>query len=299
MDSNDYSLEKITMQDIADIIKENLYKTEDVSVYGFNSQWNGIVFGEYKNGFIYYPYLFPYNNEDNICEKFYDMLQNEFPNVFQYGYSHDIVGGYDYFGITDDNSLMVHFPNLFKNDQEWIRNKVLSDKNSNINRDSKKTTVEKSNALKGFPYHPFTKDVNELLLKIFLDHPDLTAIDLRIWKQNLDNKKKINDKFLSAGLIVDDEYDVFVHPEYGAFFYNTGCSSMQEEIDSFKDIPALDYHCNVPQDELLGYLDMGYKFVIGPSVKIFDYDKRSPLYGVYCTNYNKDLNNDKQANLKH
>lgn len=90
--------------------------------------------------------------------------------------------------------------------------------------------------------------------------------------------------------MIDDEYNVFFHPEYGAFFYNTSCRSMQEEIESCNNILVrMDYHCYVPQEELLTYIDNGYEFVMGPSVKIFDNDSET-LNGVYCANYKKKLN---------
>lgn len=90
--------------------------------------------------------------------------------------------------------------------------------------------------------------------------------------------------------MIDDEYNVFFHPEYGAFFYNTSCRSMQEEIESCNNILVrMDYHCYVPQEELLTYIDNGYEFVMGPSVKIFDNDSEI-LNGVYCANYKKKLN---------
>ncbi len=89
-------------------------------------------------------------------------------------------------------------------------------------------------------------------------------------------------------MVKDEEYCVYVNPEYGAFFYNTSEKSIQEEIKSFKNIPALDYHVYVPQDVLSAYIDKGYEFVIGPYVKIYDDDNDS-LNGVYCINYNKTL----------
>lgn len=100
--------------------------------------------------------------------------------------------------------------------------------------------------------------------------------------------KEVEESLLKNGLVKDEEYCVYVNPEYGAFFYNTPEKSIQEEIKSFENIPALDYHVYVPQDVLSAYIDKGYEFVIGPYVKIFDDDNDS-LNGVYCINYNKTL----------
>lgn len=119
------SLEKITIQDIAPIIRERLDKKDEFSLYGFREQRNVVLFGEYMGGFIPNPYLLMYDQEDNMCEKFYDMLQSEFPNVFQYSYVHYLTGEYDYLGITDN--LNVCFPNLCTKDQEWIINQVYND----------------------------------------------------------------------------------------------------------------------------------------------------------------------------
>ncbi len=75
-----------------------------------------------KRGFITRPYLFTRDQDDNACEKFYDMLQSEYPNVFEYGYRHYFSGEYDYFGTTDN--LRIEFPKLSKSDEDWIFNQV-------------------------------------------------------------------------------------------------------------------------------------------------------------------------------
>lgn len=135
-----------------------------------------------------------------------------------------------------------------------------------------------------FPYHPY---LNVDMDKI--NNMKLTASELKMIKNNLEKKKKISDNILLSGLLIDDEYGVFIHPKYGAFFYNTSCSSMQEEIKScYNTLARMDYHCYVPQEELLTYIDNGYEFVMGPGVKIFDNDNET-LNGVYCVNYKKKL----------
>ena len=142
-----------------------------------------------------------------------------------------------------------------------------------------------NNELNKFPFHPcLNVDMDKI------NNMNLTVCELRMIKTNLEKKKKISDNILLSGLLIDDEYDVFLHPEYGAFFYNTSCRSMQEEIESCNNILVrMDYHCYVPQEELLTYIDNGYEFVMGPSVKIFDNDSET-LNGVYCANYKKKLN---------
>ena len=144
--------------------------------------------------------------------------------------------------------------------------------------------MEINKELNGFPYHPYL-NVNMDIM----NNKELTPIQLRIIKEGLESKKKISDNILSSGLIIDEEYDIFVDPKYGAFFYNTPCTSMQEEIESCKDLLIMNYHTYVPQDELLSYIERGYEFIIGPSVKVFDDD--NSLNGVYCINYKKGLVN--------
>ena len=120
------SLKKITIQDIATIIKDDLNKQEEVSSYGFKLQRNIVFFGKCNNGLIINPYLLIYNEEDNLCKELYDMLQNEFPNVFQYSYIHYLHGEYDYIATT--NNLWIRFPNLCSEDQKWIFNQVHNDR---------------------------------------------------------------------------------------------------------------------------------------------------------------------------
>lgn len=143
--------------------------------------------------------------------------------------------------------------------------------------------------LNKFPYHPYLHETTDPTRIIkFGDNYEFTQSELRILETRFKEEKKISDKILSAGLVIDEEYNVFVDPEYGAFFYNTRCKSIQEEIASCQNMPPImNYHVYVPQEELLGYINAGYEFVIGPSVKIFDND--DSLCGVYCSNYNKTL----------
>ena len=116
------NLKKITIQDIAPIIRESLDKKDEVSFYSFKSYGDYVLFGKSKAGLITDPYKLIYDEEDNLCEKIYDMIQNEFPNVFKDGYSHDFTGEYDFF-VTSDK-LLIDFPNTCREDQEWIFNKI-------------------------------------------------------------------------------------------------------------------------------------------------------------------------------
>jgi len=116
------SLKEITMEDIPSIIREDLDKQDEFSFYGFKVQRNAVFFGKYEEGFITRPYLFTCDQDDNACEKFYDMLQSEFPNVFEYGYRHYFSGEYDYYGDADN--LRIEFPKLSKKDEDWIFNQV-------------------------------------------------------------------------------------------------------------------------------------------------------------------------------
>ena len=149
---------------------------------------------------------------------------------------------------------------------------------------------ENAKILKGFPYHSYPHETTDPIKIIkFPDNYEFTSDELRILEARFKKEKKISDNILASGLFIDEDYNVFVNSEYGAFFYNTKCKSIQEEIASCQNMPPImNYHVYVPQEELLGYIDAGYEFVIGPSVKIFDNDDDS-LCGVYCSNYNKTL----------
>ena len=148
-----------------------------------------------------------------------------------------------------------------------------------------------------FPYHPFVDEIDNAMEIIKLKISELTIDNLKILKKGLEDRKRISDNILSSGLLIDKEYNVFINPKYGAFFYNTSYESIEEVIHSCQDMPFLDYHCFAPKDVLSTYLSLGYEFVIGPYVKIFDDDNDS-LHGVYCTNYNKTLEKSKYYFLK-
>lgn len=148
---------------------------------------------------------------------------------------------------------------------------------------------ENAKILKEFPYHPYPHETTDPTRIIKLsDNSKFTQSDLRTLEATFKEQKRRSDNILAAGLLIDENYNVFVNPEYGAFFYNTECKSIQEEISACESVPPMDYHAYVPQEKLLSYIDAGYEFVIGPSVKIFD-DNNDSLNGVYCSNYNKTL----------
>ena len=149
---------------------------------------------------------------------------------------------------------------------------------------------EKKKILKSFPYHPFRYEINDVINSIN-NNTVLTEMQLRIMKERLETEKRKSDNILSSGLLIDEEYNVFINSEYGAFFYNTKCKTIEEEIISCKEMPPImNCHVYVPEEELLDYIEKGYEFVMGPSVKIFDDDNDS-LNGVYCVNYKKVLVN--------
>ena len=146
---------------------------------------------------------------------------------------------------------------------------------------------DRKKLLDRFPYHPINMDSVDKRIDEYMAMED--CFDKRLMLDNLMKLKERQNKFLESGLIVDSECDVFVLPGYGAFFYNTKCKTIEEEIISCKEMPPImNYHVYVPQEELLDYIDKGYDFVLGPPIKIFDNDNKS-LNGVYCTNYNKTL----------
>ena len=58
-------------------------------------------------------------------------------------------------------------------------------------------------------------------------------------------EKKIINNILVAGLFIDEDYNVYVNPKYGAFFYNTRCKPIQQEIASCQNMPFMNYHSYV------------------------------------------------------
>ena len=120
------SFEKITIDDIAGIINEGL-NNEENTYYRFKKQKGVVLFGELSGGSIIKPYLVSQNNMDNLCEELYTLLVNNFPLVFHYSYEHYFSGEYEYYGYTDDEKLMIRFPNVSPKNQEWIFNQVHND----------------------------------------------------------------------------------------------------------------------------------------------------------------------------
>ncbi len=102
--------------------------------------------------------------------------------------------------------------------------------------------------------------------------------------------KEREEEFIKCGLVKDEELNVYVHPEFGAFFYNTSSSSVEEEVENMKNFKGgLDMHCYVPQDVFMGLYDSGYEFVLGPRIDIFG-KPDSNEHGLYCKNYREVLN---------
>ena len=137
MNWDDYvnSLEKISLEDIKNIIRknieENLDGKEEFTAYGFRKQRNIVFFGKFYNGTIPNPNLFTFENEENLCEELYNILQKEFPNVFNFNFEHSFSGEYDYYGYANDDKLEIQFPNFCQAHQEWIFNQVKLDRENN------------------------------------------------------------------------------------------------------------------------------------------------------------------------
>lgn len=121
-------LKRITLQDIKSIINEDLINKND-SVYGFRNQRGVLFFGELLYGGIPEPYVLMCENDDNLCEELYNLLQNEFLDNCEYSYEHSFIGKYDYLGIINDGQLMIYFPNYKQSHQNWIFKQINSNNN--------------------------------------------------------------------------------------------------------------------------------------------------------------------------
>lgn len=121
-------LKKITLQDIKRIINEDLINKND-SVYGFRNYDGILLFGELLYGGIPEPYVLMCENDDNLCEELYELLQNEFSDNCRYNYEHSFSGEYDYLGIINEGQLMIYFPNYKQSHQSWIFKQVNSNNN--------------------------------------------------------------------------------------------------------------------------------------------------------------------------
>ena len=119
-------LKKITLQDIKNIINEDLINKK-TTLYGFKEQRGFLLFGEFENGRIPKPYVFMCENDDNLCQELYNLLQNEFLNNCTYSYEHDFGGKYEYFGILNDEDLIIYFPSYKPSHQRWIHEQVSLD----------------------------------------------------------------------------------------------------------------------------------------------------------------------------
>ena len=118
------SLEKITIKDIINIINDDLNNKDKYSLYGFRIKRNIITFGKIHNGLIYEPYLLKTENMENLCEELYETLQTQLPDTFDYSYTHDFSGEYNYYGDTESENFTIEFPNFCPEHQSWIFNKV-------------------------------------------------------------------------------------------------------------------------------------------------------------------------------
>lgn len=127
MDFSEYvkGLKRITLQDIKNIIDEDLINKNN-SVYGFRSQEGILFFGELLYGMIQKPYILMCENDDNLCQQLYNLLQKEFLDNCEYSYEHSLSGEYDYFGTINDGEVMIYFPNYKQSHQSWIFKQVNS-----------------------------------------------------------------------------------------------------------------------------------------------------------------------------
>ncbi len=96
--------------------------------------------------------------------------------------------------------------------------------------------------------------------------------------------------YIEAGLIPDVNNDLFVREGYGALCFFCGdCSSLTEVI---REASIFNNFYN-----FFDKLNDGYKFVIGPGIRVkknFVGYKLSAGYAVYCSNYLEILNRSKQ-----
>ncbi len=120
------SLKKITIQDIKEIINEDLIN-KDNSAYGFRNQRGILLFGKLLNGMILEPNILMCENDDNLCEELYNLLQKEFSDNCEYSYEHGLFGEYEYLGIINNEETTIYFPNYKESHQDWIVKKVMSD----------------------------------------------------------------------------------------------------------------------------------------------------------------------------
>ena len=118
-------LKKITLKDIKSKINEDLINKKG-SVYGFRNHGEIVFFGELLYGGIPEPYVLMCENDDNLCQELYDLLQIEFSDNCKYNYEHSFSGEYEYFGIINDGESMIYFPNYKQSQQNWIFKEIMS-----------------------------------------------------------------------------------------------------------------------------------------------------------------------------
>lgn len=118
-------LKRITLQDIKNIINEDLIN-ENKPVYGFRDKLGILLFGELLYGGIPEPYVLMCENEDDLCQELYNLLQKEFLDNCEYSYEHSFSGEYEYLGIINNGEAMIYFPNYKPSHQSWIFKQVNS-----------------------------------------------------------------------------------------------------------------------------------------------------------------------------
>jgi len=133
MDYSEYvkSLKRITLQDIKNIINDDIIKKK-YSAFGFRYEKGLIFFGELLYGMIQEPCILMHENDENLCEELYNLLQSEFEDKCEYYYEHSFSGKYDYYSVINEGESTIYFPNYKQNHQSWIVNKVFDKTNKKI-----------------------------------------------------------------------------------------------------------------------------------------------------------------------
>lgn len=112
---------------------------------------------------------------------------------------------------------------------------------------------------------------------------------LRSWPYHVSKIDAEGEKSLiENGLIKDLEYGVYVHPQYGAFYWNQNCSSIEELVDRLKkdSFVVMSSFVDDPFSDFINSYENGYEFEIGPYINYLNRFDDS-FKGIYCKNYRK------------
>lgn len=111
-------LKRITMQDVIDTIKSTK------NVYGFRNQKGIILFGELQYSWVVNPSIVICENEDNLCQELYDMIETQLQNDYRCDYEHSFSGDNDYYCDIQSSGSTIYFPNYKQSHQDWINERV-------------------------------------------------------------------------------------------------------------------------------------------------------------------------------